>query len=295
MSLGVPGPTPPGPTPPGPSLPGPSLPGPSLPGPTPPGPSPGRRPLNPLRVTAPRRSTDPAQDAADLAAEVARVARGGARAAVLGINDGLVTNVCLILGLAGAHASPSAVRLAGFASLLAGALSMAAGEWVSVRSQSELYGGLLPEVRRLVSRNPRMMLDQLSSHLESVGFGRATAQTAAAELALDEERFLSFTAQMVFRISPDGLGSPLTAATTSLAYFAAGALVPLAPWFFTRGAVAESLSIGLTAIASLIVGSVIARSSNRPALLGALRQLGIVVIAAAVTYGIGRLVGSAVR
>jgi VIT1/CCC1 family predicted Fe2+/Mn2+ transporter len=254
----------------------------------------GRKPLRPLRVDASHQRSDPAQDAAELAAQVTRVARGGARAAVLGINDGLVTNVCLILGLAGAHSSATAVRLAGFASLLAGALSMAAGEWVSVRSQSELYAGLLPGVRQLVSRNPRLMLDQLSSHLEAVGFGRATAQTAAAELALDEERFLAFTAQMVFGISPGGLGSPLTAATTSLAYFAAGALVPLAPWFFTHGALAEGLSIGLTAIASVIVGGIIARLSDRPIALGALRQLGIVVAAAAITFGIGRLVGSTV-
>jgi VIT1/CCC1 family predicted Fe2+/Mn2+ transporter len=252
------------------------------------------QPARPLHTTATGRPIDPAVDAADLAGQVARVTRGGARAAVLGISDGLVTNICLILGMAGAHASPGTVRLAGFASLLAGALSMAAGEWVSVRSQAELYDGLLVKIRQLVTRNPRLMLDELSSRLEAAGFARATAQSAPAELALDEERFLAFTAQIVFGISPAGLGSPLTAATTSLAYFAGGALVPLAPWWFLHGVAAVSVSIALTALASVLVGAGIARSSDRSMSRGALRQLSIILAAAAVTYSIGKLFGSTV-
>ncbi|MBL7492734.1 VIT1/CCC1 transporter family protein [Frankia sp. AgB1.9] len=252
------------------------------------------RPARPLHTTATGAPADPAADAAELAGQVAKVARGGARAAVLGISDGLVTNICLILGLAGAHASPSAVRLAGFASLLAGALSMAAGEWVSVRSQAELYDGLLAQIRRLVTHNPRLMLDELSSSLEAAGLARATAQSAPSELALDEERFLAFTAQIVFGISPAGLGSPLTAATTSLAYFAAGALVPLAPWWFLHGVPAVVVSIALTAAASVLVGAVVARSGGRPLRRGALRQLAIILVAAGVTYSIGKLFGSTV-
>jgi len=252
------------------------------------------RPVRPLRIAIAPRVVDPASDAAALAARVAQVARGGARAAVLGVNDGLVTNVCLILALAGADASASNVRLAGFASLLAGCLSMAAGEWVSVRNQVELYTSLLGEVRQLVARNPKLVLDNLSAHLEATGFGRATAQTAAAELSLDEERFLDFTARALFGINTNELGSPLTAATTSLMYFAGGALVPLMPWFFTEGTAAATLSIALTAGASLVFGGVVARLSNRPALLGALRQLVIVVAAAGITYGVGNLFGTTV-
>jgi VIT1/CCC1 family predicted Fe2+/Mn2+ transporter len=253
-----------------------------------------RRLAAPTGITIDPRPATPDTDAQELAGRVARVANGGARAAVLGVNDGLVTNLCLILAVAGAHASGSSVRLAGFASLLAGSFSMAAGEWVSVRSQVELYLGLLGQVRRLVARNPKLVLDELSGHLEAAGFGRATAQTAAAELPLDEERFLAFTAQTVFGINPDGLGSPLTAATTSFAYFALGALVPLMPWFFIHGTGAIVSSVGLTAVASLIVGAVVARSSERMALFGAARQLGIVLAAAAVTYGVGRLFGASV-
>jgi VIT1/CCC1 family predicted Fe2+/Mn2+ transporter len=254
----------------------------------------GRRRVQPTRIPIERQPPDPEGDAAELAERVSRVSGGASRAAVLGVNDGLVTNVCLILAVAGAHASSASVRLAGFASLLAGSFSMAAGEWVSVKSQVELYMGLLGEVRKLISRSPRLILDELSSHLESAGFGRATAQTAAAELPLDEERFLQFTAQTVFGINSSGLGSPVTAAVTSLAYFAIGAIVPLLPWFFTKAGAAVALSIGLTAFASSIAGSVVAQLSERPVLVGAARQLAIVAAASGITFGIGHLFGAVV-
>jgi len=250
--------------------------------------------LQPTLIPIEPRVADGAIDAAELASRVAQVARGGARAAVLGVNDGLVTNLCLILAVAGANASRTSVRLAGFASLIAGSLSMAAGEWVSVRSQVELFRGLIDELRRLVSRNPRLILSELSTHLEAAGFGRETAQTASTELPLDEPRFVRFAATTLFGINPDELGSPATAAGTSLAYFAAGALVPLLPWFVTHGVTATWLSIVLTGLASLAVGGVVGRSSGRGVARGAARQLAIVAAAAAVTYGIGRLFGAAV-
>ena len=248
----------------------------------------------PARVGPDVGPVDRESDAAELAARVAQVTRGAVRAAVLGVSDGLVTNVCLILGLAGANASASSVRLAGFASLLAGALSMAAGEWVSVRSQVELYSGLLDELRALVRRDPELILDELTERLEEAGFGRATAQLASTELPLDEHRFLRFTSTTVFGIDPDELGSPMTAAITSLVLFAFGALVPLAPWFFTEGGAAALISVGLTAVASIAVGGVVSRSSGRPASAGALRQLAIVTVSAAVTYGIGKAFGTVV-
>jgi VIT1/CCC1 family predicted Fe2+/Mn2+ transporter len=250
--------------------------------------------VRPLRVRIEPRVSDPTSDANALAARVAQVSRGGARAAVLGVSDGLVTNVCLILAVAGANASRSTVRLAGFASLIAGALSMAAGEWVSVRSQVELFSSLIDDLHRLVERNPRLVLDELSAHLEAAGFGRDTARTASTELPLDEPRFLRFATTTLFGLNPDELGSPLTAAGTSLTYFAIGAFVPLLPWLFTSGATATWLSLVLTGLASVVVGSIVSRLSSRPMVLGALRQLAIVAGASAVTYGIGRLFGTAV-
>lgn len=233
-------------------------------------------------------------DTEHLERRIEQVSSGGARAAVLGVSDGLITNVSLILGLAGADASASSVRLAGFASLVAGALSMAAGEWISVRSQVELYQSVLSGVRRLVADNPRLVLRELTDRLEHAGFGRSTAQLASTELPLDEPRFLRFTARTVFGVDPDQFGSPWTAAMTSLVLFALGAVVPLMPWFFTGGVTATLLSIGLTVAASVVAGSFVSRSSGRHAAHGALRQALIVAAAAGATYGIGLAFGATV-
>ena len=237
---------------------------------------------------------DDAADAAELRSRADAVARGGARAAVLGANDGLVTNVCLILAVAGAGAAGSDVRVAGFASLVAGAFSMAAGEWVSVRSQVELYEGILAELRHLVRRNPRLVLGALTSKLTDAGLAEDTAQRAATEIPLDESKFLHFSAQTVFGMNPNELGSPTTAAVSSLCLFAVGAAVPLAPWFLIDGGAAVATSLVATTIASMAVGAWVSRSAGRPMLRGAMRQLVIVVAAAAVTYGIGSLFGTAI-
>ena len=250
--------------------------------------------VDPALVGPQSEAGDRHADAQELEARIVSVVRGAARAAVLGVNDGLVSNVCVILAVAGADASRSSVRLAGFASLIAGALSMAAGEWISVRSQVELFEGILGRLRGLVHREPELILDQLTDRLEEAGMARTTAQRASTELPLDEPRFLRFCANTLFGVNPDELGAPMTAALTSLAYFAAGALVPLIPWFVTEGGAAKLSSVALTAAASLVVGAVVGRSSDRPPGPAAIRQLAIVVAASAVTYGIGSVFGTAV-
>lgn len=222
------------------------------------------------------------------------MARGGARAAVLGANDGLVTNLCLILAVTGANASQASVRLAGFASLIAGAFSMAAGEWVSVRSQAELSAGLIAELRRLIGRNPRLVLHELTNELVENGFARDTANKASAELPLDEDKFLSFTARTVFGVNPNELGSPVTAAVSSFVLFSLGAFIPLAPWFVTRGTPAVLISVVLTGIASLLVGGLVSWWSGNSARRGGGRQLAIVILASTITYGIGALFGTAI-
>ena len=248
----------------------------------------------PTRVGPQAEATRLHDDTMALEAQITKVVRGAARAAVLGVNDGLVSNVCLILAVAGAEASRSAVRLAGFASLIAGALSMAAGEWISVRSQVELFEGILARLRGLVRRDPELILDQLTDRLEEAGVARDTAQRASTELPLDEPRFLRFCANTLFGLNPDELGSPMTAALTSLGYFSLGAAVPLVPWFITQGSAAVMASVVLTAVASLAVGAVVGRSSDKAPLAAALRQLAIVVAASGVTYGIGKIFGTAV-
>ncbi len=246
-----------------------------------------------MTTIAPR-VEDPQRDADDLQREAERVARGGARAAVLGINDGLVSNLALILGVAGASASQGAVRLAGFASLIAGAFSMAAGEWVSVKSQVELAGGVVAEVRRLLQRNPRLILDRLSRELERVGLDTSTSKLASTEMGIEDQRLVDFVARNVLRVEEASAGSPVVAAVTSLLLFSVGALVPLFPWFFTEGAAGVLWSSALTAIAALVVGGWIATTSGRSVVVGAARQFVIVVFASAVTFGIGAVFGTAI-
>jgi VIT1/CCC1 family predicted Fe2+/Mn2+ transporter len=237
---------------------------------------------------------DAAGDAAALQRQAQRVARGGARAAVLGVNDGLVSNLALIIGVAGASASQGSVRLAGFASLIAGAFSMAAGEWVSVRSQVELAGGVVRELRRLLSRNPKLILDQLVTELERIGLDTSTSKLASTEMGIDDERLIGFAARNVIGVEEAQAGSPVVAALSSLTLFAAGALVPLVPWFVTRGTAGVLWSAALTGVASLGVGAWISWSSDRPLWRGALRQLAIVVVTSVVTYAIGAAFGTAV-
>jgi vacuolar iron transporter family protein len=248
----------------------------------------------PLTVPIDATVADGSSDAVELRRKTQQVAKGAARAAVLGVNDGLVSNLLIILGVAGANAAASSVRLAGFASLLAGAISMAAGEWISVRSQVELYGGVLDELRTLIRRNPKLVLGELVGKLVDAGLEPSTAQRVSTELPLDGDKFMTFTARTVFGLDPEELGSPVTAAVSSLGLFAAGALVPLFPWFFVHGGRAVALSIVLTALASAGVGVVVARSSGGSAGRSAARQLAIVVGVAAITYLIGKVLGTAV-
>lgn len=246
-----------------------------------------------VAASAPEAS-DPGSDAQQLQARVATVTKGGARAAVLGVNDGLVTNVCLILAVAGASSGVDEVRIAGLASLIAGAFSMAAGEWISVRSQVELFEGIVDELHRLTRRNPKLLLDELTSKLEETGLATDTAQRVSTELPLEGDRFVDFTARTVFGFDPGEVGSPMVAAVSSFALFVAGAIVPLAPWFVTSGTPAITASVALTALASLVVGGWVSRSSDRPVVQGASRQLAIVIVASIVTYGIGTLFGTAI-
>jgi VIT1/CCC1 family predicted Fe2+/Mn2+ transporter len=238
--------------------------------------------------------TDPDGDAARLQERVTTVTRGAARAAVLGVNDGLVTTVCLVLAVAGASSGVNEVRIAGLASLIAGAFSMAAGEWISVRSQVELFDGIVGELDRLARRNPGLLLDALTSKLEDSGLATDTAQRVATELPLEGERFVEFTARTVFGFDPGEVGSPMVAAVSSFGLFTAGAIVPLVPWFITSGTPAIVASVAATAVASLAVGGWVSKTSDRPIAQGASRQLLIVLVASAVTYGIGTLFGTAI-
>jgi VIT1/CCC1 family predicted Fe2+/Mn2+ transporter len=216
------------------------------------------------------------------------VQRGTARAAVLGVSDGLVTNVSLILGVAAAEASPAVVRLAGLASLVAGACSMAVGEYVSMRAQVELLEGLLMEEARRLRDNPELARAELEQFIVRAGVSPRTARQASRELARDPAHALSTYARSM-GLNPDELGSPWAAAFSSLLTFAGGALVPLVPWFFASGRTAQLASLLLAGAASLGIGAILARLSGRRWPWPAFRQLLVIGIAAGATVLVGRL------
>lgn len=234
------------------------------------------------------------EDSALLNRRALQIQRGAARAAVLGVNDGLVSVLCIVLGVAAAASSSQTVLIAGFAGLIAGAISMAAGEWISVKSQVELFRGVLDDLKRLVQDDRELLVSQLQVNFEAGGLGKKTAEMSAAEISLNDDFLCSEYARNVMGINPKELGSPWTAAFSSFALFTVGALVALVPWFFTGGHTASLLSIIFTAIGGLIVGGYVSHSSGSNIPKGALRQLFIIIFASIVTYGIGYAVGTVV-
>lgn len=233
------------------------------------------------------------KDSQILAARAAQVQRGGARAAVLGVNDGLVSTLCIVLGVAAAGQPQTAVLLAGLAGLVAGSISMAAGEWISVKSQVELFEGVLSDLKRMIKKDKALLEETLAAHLVGDGYAKTTAARATKELSSDKGRFFETYAEQVIGVNPDELGSPWVAAASSMVLFTAGALAPLSPWFFLDGEIAMLLSVVLTAVGGLVAGGYVANSSGKSVWYGALRQFLIVVLAAAVTYGVGLLFGVA--
>jgi len=216
---------------------------------------------------------------------------GGARAAVFGVSDGLVTNVSLILGVAGAHPSSSVVRLTGLAGLVAGAFSMAAGEYVSMQAQRELLERELEVERQALQSSPETERQELTTIYEQRGVEPAMAQELAGEMMRDPETALETHAREELGIDPAQLGSPLQAAGASFATFALGALIPLLPWLFASGSDAILASVVVGALAAAAVGVVIGWLTGRSRVRSASRQLLLAAVAAGVTYGIGRIVG----
>lgn len=230
-----------------------------------------------------------------LAARAAQVQRGGARAAVLGVNDGLVSTLCIVIGVAAAGSEPPAVLLAGFAGLLAGAISMAAGEWISVKSQVELFEGILSDLKKAVKEDPKLLAHKLAHTFVEYGAEKQSAHSAARDIARHGRGFMKVYSSQVIGLNPDELGSPWHAAASSFLLFTAGALVPIAPWLLGMSGLNGIIaSIVLTGLGGLFVGAYTARSSGKNLVYGAIRQFLIIVFAAAVTYGVGHLFGVAV-
>ncbi len=217
---------------------------------------------------------------------------GLARAAVFGVNDGLVSNVSLVLGFAGSGADSSVVRLAGLAGAIAGAVSMAAGEWVSISAQNDLVERELEVERRELLHNTTSETSELVDMYEAHGMTRASAQSAAEQVMREPERALVVHAREEFGVDPYDLPSPWRAAVLSLVCFLVGALAPVVPWFFdVSGTAPKMTSLVIGAVAAAVVGALLGRLSERPLAPAMIRQVLIVLAACAVTYLVGRLVG----
>ena len=216
---------------------------------------------------------------------------GGLRAAVFGFSDGLVTNVSLILGIAGAHPASTVVRLAGIAGLVAGAFSMAAGEYVSMQAQREMFQRELDIERRALKQSPVQESAELVALYEQRGIDPGVARELVHEVMADPELALETHAREELGIDPSALGLPFQAAGSSFGAFAAGAFVPLLPWLIGSGTAALIASVAAAAVAALATGALLGWLSGRPKWRSALRQLVIGGVAAGVTFGIGRLVG----
>jgi VIT1/CCC1 family predicted Fe2+/Mn2+ transporter len=219
------------------------------------------------------------------------VSGGLARAAVFGVSDGLVSNVSLILGFAGSGVDNTVVRLAGLAGAVAGGISMAAGEWVSITSQNDLIRREIAIERRELIHNSEHETAELAALYESHGMGTERAAAAAHEVMQQPDIALGVHTREELGVDPDSLQSAGWAAGLSLVCFLFGALLPVVPWFVGGGDPAAWSSLAIGMVAAAFVGGLVARFAERSVSIGALRQVGIVVIACGITYLIGELVG----
>jgi VIT1/CCC1 family predicted Fe2+/Mn2+ transporter len=225
-----------------------------------------------------------------------RSAGGNAlRAAVLGANDGLVSNFSLIMGVAGAEVANSTIVLTGVAGLLAGAISMALGEWVSVQSSRELYQKQISTEKEEIASNPEEEIAELALIYEARGLEENTARQLAQQIMSNEETALEALSRDELGIDPEELGgSAWEAAITSFLLFAVGAIIPLFPFFFLSGGTAIVVSATFGAIGLFAIGAVITLFTGRSILFSGTRQTLFGLAAAAVTFLIGRLIGVSV-
>lgn len=216
---------------------------------------------------------------------------GTLRAAVFGVNDGLVSNASLIMGVAGASGASGMILLTGIAGLLAGAFSMAAGEYISMRSQREMFEYQIGMERAELEQYPQEEAAELALIFAAKGMEKAEARKLADKLIADPDRALDTLAREELGLNPDELGSPWGAATSSFFAFAAGAMIPLLPFLFLRGQEALFLTIALTCAALFAVGASLSLFTGRNAWLGGLRMLAVGSAAGAGTYVIGKALG----
>jgi VIT1/CCC1 family predicted Fe2+/Mn2+ transporter/rubrerythrin len=221
-----------------------------------------------------------------------RSARSGTlRAVIFGVSDGLVSNLSLVMGVAGASGQGGFILLAGVAGLLAGAFSMAAGEFISMQSQRELFERQIELERAELEAMPEEEQRELAAIYVAKGFTRDEAEHIAARMFRDPETALDTLVREELGLDPDELGSPWGAAFGSFLAFAAGAVIPVLPYLFGSGSVAFAFSLGLSLVALFGVGAAVSLLTGKGMLFSGFRQMGIGAAAAAVTYAVGTIIG----
>lgn len=221
----------------------------------------------------------------------AAAAGSNVRAAVFGVNDGLVSTTSLVMGVAGATPDPDIILVTGLAGLLAGAFSMAAGEYVSVRSQRELYEYQIGLEREELAEYPEEEAEELALVYHARGLPLSRARELAAQMLKDPEHALDVLAREELGLNPDELGSPWGAAGASFAAFATGGVVPVLPFLLGAGPLGVPVSAGLAVLALFCVGATLSLFTGRGALASGLRMVAIGGAAGLVTYGVGTLLG----
>lgn len=210
---------------------------------------------------------------------------------MFGISDGLVSNVSLILGFAGAAAQAGTVRLAGLAGAIAGAASMAAGEWVSISAQNELIEREVSMERHALAHDHAAETAELAAIYESHGMSAERARGAALEVMAEPEAALAVHTREELGIDPGEVASPWHAAGLSLICFIVGALAPVVPWLIGSGNAATVASAVVGVVCAALVGAAIGRFAERSPVRSAIRQVLIMLLACGATYLVGKLVG----
>lgn len=214
------------------------------------------------------------------------------RPIVFGANDGLVSNLALVMGVAGANPAPEIIVLAGIAGLLAGAFSMGVGEYISVQSQRELLDFQVAFQRKQLREAPEQERTILKRLYTERGFTSERAEEFTNAVFEDEDHAVRLLIFEEVGLDERSIGSPLAAGGSSFVAFTAGALIPLVPFLLASGPPAFWGSIGVSLVALAILGAGIATLTRRPVPYGAIRQMALGGIAAAVTYGVGRILGA---
>jgi len=219
---------------------------------------------------------------------------GGLRAAVFGINDGLVSNFSLVMGFAGAEASPEYILLAGVAGLLAGSFSMAAGEYISVSAQRELFEQQIAMEKQELEMSPKEEEEELALIYQAKGIPDEQARSLARRIIANPKTAIDTLAREELGLDPTELGSPWTAAGSSFFAFILGAFIPVLPYLFTQGTTAWLTSGVLSCLALFGVGALISIFTARGPVISGLRMLAIGLLASVITYSVGWLLGVSV-